>query len=234
VTIRLDFSLDPRAPKAAHCTTQSLPLLTMDFTLVDFQPRDLFDGNRFERFGADDLWDHLHSPPQLSDWYPWQPDITQDTTPKQWCSAAAGKPCDDVDFATDVDLIDYADEAVPLFERVYWLPPLYPDAHVVEQAEPSPVVAAASPSDTSAAEQVRSCASSVVCLPKPLCTCSWEWLPRELPEVTPDGEHAQHHIDDNEDEATTSTVSHRTRVRGNGCLTTCQKSHRMANMRSPA
>jgi hypothetical protein len=116
-----------------------------------------------------------------------------------------------VDFAPDVDLIDYADEAevaaVPLFERVYRLPPLYPRAHVVEQAEPSPVVAAATPSDSSAAEQVRTCASSTVCSPKPWCTCSWEWLPRELPEVTPDGDHAQRHIDDDEDEATTSTTS---------------------------
>jgi hypothetical protein len=63
---------------------------------------------------------------------------------------------------------------------------------------------AASPSDTSAAEQVRSCASSVVCLSKPLCTCSWEWLPRELPEVTPDGDDAQRRNNDDENEATGS------------------------------
>jgi hypothetical protein len=40
VTIRLDFSLYPRAPKAAHHSTQSRPLLTMDWPQVTFQPRD--------------------------------------------------------------------------------------------------------------------------------------------------------------------------------------------------
>jgi hypothetical protein len=206
VTIRLDFSLYPRAPKAAPCTAQSLPL-TMDSPQVFHD--DIFDGFPRERIGADDIC----SPPQLSELR--QPDTDQGTRPEQWSSAAAAKPCEVVDFATDVDLIahtggaEVADEClfehVPLFERTPRLRPLYAHTHVAEQAEPSLVVATASPKGSSAVEQVRTCASSVVCLPKPFCTCKWEWLPDELPEVTPNGDHAQGRKNDDEGEATAST-----------------------------
>jgi hypothetical protein len=198
VTIRLDFSLYPRAPKAARCTAQS-PLLTMDVSQVFHD--DIFDGFPRKRFGADDACESICSPPQPSDLYIGQPDTAQGTTPEQWSSAAAAKPCEGVDFATDTRMALIAHtggaevaneclfEHVPLFERVPRLPPFYPQAHVVEQAEPGQVVAGVSPKGSSAAEEVRSCASGVVCLPKPWCTCKWEWLP-----------------DDDEGEATTSTA----------------------------
>jgi hypothetical protein len=207
VTIRLDFSLYPRAPKAAHCTAQSLPLLTMDFPQVVFNPRDLYDGLRRERLGVDDLWDSLHSPPQLTDLADfWQSYAAHGKAPEEWSSVVAGRRCEDVNLATDMASIAHTGEHVPLFERVYRLPEIYAPAHVVEQVEPSPLVAAASPKGASAAEQVRTCASSVLCFPKHSCTCTWEWLSEDLPEVTPDGDHAQHCMNDDESEATTSTT----------------------------
>jgi hypothetical protein len=173
---------------------------------------DIFDGFPRERLGADDAWDNLCSPPQLSELK--QPDTAQGTRPEQWSRAAAAKQCEDVDEGPSVDFAhtggaEVADERlfehVPLFERTPLLRPLYARTHVAEQAEPSFVVATASPKGSSAAEQVRTCASSVVCLPKPFCTCKWEWLPRELPEVTPNGDQAQGRNDDDEGDAPAPT-----------------------------